>query len=163
MKSRLTISAAAALAAIGFVGTAQAQQAGDPNGWIGNETVKSRVGDFEFKNGYPAAAAAGALREQLNFNRAIEVYLQQIPPIGIAAEHRGLAEFGAGRTSQIVIWESLMDAETVLLTANTETVYGLGHLDLKADGPTVVEAPAKMLGFAMDALQRCLVDIGRWV
>ena len=53
-----------------------------------------------------------------------------------------------------------MDAETVLLTANTETVYALGHLDLKSDGPTVVEAPPKMLGFAMDALQRYLVDIG---
>ena len=53
-----------------------------------------------------------------------------------------------------------MDAETILLTANTETVYALGHLDLKTDGPTVVEAPPKMLGFAMDALQRYLVDIG---
>ena len=48
----------------------------------------------------------------------------------------------------------------VLLTANTETVYALGHLDLKADGPTVLEAPPKMLGLAMDALQRYLVDIG---
>ena len=53
-----------------------------------------------------------------------------------------------------------MDAETVLLTANTETVYALGQLNLKSDGPTVVEAPPKMLGFAMDALQRYLVDIG---
>ena len=53
-----------------------------------------------------------------------------------------------------------MDAETILLTANTETVYALGHMNLKSDGPTVVEAPPKMLGFAMDALQRYLVDIG---
>ena len=53
-----------------------------------------------------------------------------------------------------------MDAETILLTANSETVYALGKLDLKVEGPTVVEAPPKMLGFAMDALQRYLVDIG---
>jgi hypothetical protein len=39
-------------------------------------------------------------------------------------------------------------------------VYALGFLDLKSDGPTVVEAPPKMLGFAMDTLQRFLVDIG---
>jgi hypothetical protein len=38
-----------------------------------------------------------------------------------------------------------MDAKTVLLTANTETVYALSHLDVKADGPTVVEAPPHML------------------
>ena len=29
-----------------------------------------------------------------------------------------------------------MDARTVLLTANTETVYAISHLDLKTDGPT---------------------------
>ncbi len=59
-----------------------------------------------------------------------------------------------------MIWENLMDARTVLLTANTETVYALGHLDLKADGPTVVEAPPNMLGFMQGRLQRYIVDIG---
>ena len=52
-----------------------------------------------------------------------------------------------------------MDAKTLVLTANTETVYGMGFLDLK-DGATVLEAPPKMLGAAMDTLQRFLVDIG---
>ena len=47
-----------------------------------------------------------------------------------------------------------MDATTVLLTANTETVYAIAHLDLKADGPTVVEAPPHMLGSMQDGLQR---------
>lgn len=132
----------------------------DLHGWIGTEIVKTRFGEFEFKNGYPTPDAAEALLEQLKFNRAIDVYLTQIPAIGIAAEHAGLADFGAKRSNQMIIWETLMDAETILLTANTETVYALGRLNLKAEGPTVVEAPPKMLGFAMDALQRYLVDIG---
>ena len=156
----LRIKVIAIALAITSVCAAEAEQSTDPAGWLGTETVKTRFGDFEFKNGYPTAAAADALLDQLKFNRAIEVYLTQIPPIGVAAEHRGLADFGAKRPNQIVIWELLMDAETVLLTANTETVYALGHLDLKSDGPTVVEAPPRMLGFAMDALQRYLVDIG---
>src|SRR5215475_5897893 len=42
----------------------------------------------------------------------------------------------------------------------TETVYAIGNLNLKADGPTVVEAPAKMLGFLQDGTQRYLMDIG---
>ena len=54
----------------------------------------------------------------------------------------------------------LMGPQTVLLTANTETVYAIGHLFLKAEGPTVVEAPPKMLGFLQDGLQRYLADIG---
>ena len=160
MKTKLTIYAATTLVAISFTEPSQAQQSGDPHGWLGTETINTRFGNFEFKNGYPTAASADALLDQLRFNRAIEVYLTQIPAVSVAAEHRGLANFGAKRPNQIVIWESLMDAETVLLTANTETVYALGHLDLKTDGPTVVEAPPKMLGFAMDALQRYLVDIG---
>ena len=155
------------MTAISFSSPLQAQQTSaaptstaDAHGWIGTETVKTKFGDFEFKNGYPTAEAANAMLDQLKFNRAIEVYLTQIPPVSIAAEHRGLADFGAKQPNQIVIWETLMDAATILLTPNTETVYALGHLDLKTDGATVVEAPPKMLGFAMDALQRYLVDIG---
>src|SRR5262245_42728388 len=132
----------------------------DHHGWIGTETVKTRFGDFEFKGGYPTSAAATALLDQLTFNRAVEVYLAQIPAVAIYETQQGLANFGAKTANQVVIWEQLMDAQTLLLTANTETVYGLGNLDLKADGPTVFEAPPQMLGFAMDALQRYLADIG---
>ena len=68
--------------------------------------------------------------------------------------------FGARTPQQIIIWENLMDAKTILLTANTETVYALGHLNLKDDGPTVIDAPARMLGFVQDGFQRYVVDIG---
>ena len=70
------------------------------------------------------------------------------------ASREGLRAFGAKTPQQVVIWENLMDARTLLLTANTETVYAIGHLDLKADGPTVIEAPPHMLGFIEDGLQR---------
>ena len=69
--------------------------------------------------------------------------------------------FGSKKPTQVVIWEkALMDAQTVLLTANTETVYAMTHLALKTDGPTVVEAPPHMLGFFQDGLQRYLADVG---
>ena len=132
----------------------------DPHGWIGTETVKTRFGDFEFKNGYPTPASAEALLDQLKYNRAIDVYLTQLPAVAIIESRRGIRDFGAKRSNQVVIWESLMDAKTLVLTANTETVYGMGFLDLKGDGATVLEAPPKMLGAAMDTLQRFLVDIG---
>ncbi len=132
----------------------------DSHGWIGTETVKTPYGDFEFKNGYPTPEAADALLDQLKFNRAVEVYLTDLPAVAIIESRRGVRDFGAKRSNQVVIWESLMDAKTLVLTANTETVYGMGFLDLKTDGPTVMEAPPKMLGAAMDTLQRFLVDIG---
>jgi hypothetical protein len=132
----------------------------DRHGWINTETIKTRFGNFKFKNGYPTVEAAERLLDQLKFNRAIEVYLTQIPAVAVFESRRGIREFGATRSNQVVIWETLMDAKTLVLTANTETVYGLGFLDLKSDGPTVVEAPPKMLGAAMTVLQTFLVDIG---
>ena len=81
-------------------------------------------------------------------------------PVSGVALRQGLRAFGASKPTQVVVWEQLMDAKTVLLTASTETVYAISHLALKDDGPTVIEAPPGMLGFIQDGLQRYLADIG---
>ena len=135
-------------------------QGAEPHGWLGTETLKTRFGDFEFKDGYPVGDTAERLLELQKLNRAVEVYLTQMMPVSEIALREGLRAFGAKKPTQVVIWENLMDARTVLLTANTETVYALSHLDLKSDGPTVVEAPPHMLGFLQDGLQRYLADVG---
>jgi hypothetical protein len=54
-----------------------------------------------------------------------------------------------------------MDAATLLLTGNTETVYGMNFLDLRGDGPTVVDVPAGMLGGFSDMWQGNVADIGK--
>ncbi len=132
----------------------------EPHGWPCTETLKTRFGDFDFKDGYPAGDTAARLFELQKLNRAVEVYTTQLMPVAERALRAGLRAFGASRPNQVVIWEDLMDASTVLLTANTETVYAIFHLDLKADGPTVVEAPQHMLGAIQDGLQRFIADIG---
>ena len=131
----------------------------DP-GWLGSETLESRFGDFQFEGGYPAGDTADRLFEIQTLSRAIEVYQNQLMRVSEAALDEGLRAFGATKPTQVVIWENLMDAATVLLTANTETVYAIAHLDLKADGPTVVDAPPHMLGAMQDSLQRWLADVG---
>src|SRR5215813_13884123 len=118
MRTRTTVGAAILLAAGALLGwlasghwTAQAQdkKEADPHGWLGTETVKTRFGDFEFKNGYPTPKAADALLDQLKFNRAVEVYLTQIPAVSIIESRRGARDFGANRSNQAIIWEQLMD------------------------------------------------------
>jgi hypothetical protein len=128
--------------------------------WLGTETLRARFGDFTFEDGYPVGDTAERLRDLRKLNLAVEVYLAQMMPVGDMATHEGLRRFGARTPQQVVIWEDFLDAETVLLTANTEAVYALAYLDLKKDGPTVVEAPPHMLGFLQDALQHDLIDIG---
>ncbi len=73
---------------------------------------------------------------------------------------KGISAAGSGISNQMVIWETLMDAQTLLLTGNTETVYGLCAIDLKRDGPVVIEVPAMMLGGISDLWQRAIMDIG---
>ncbi len=169
MRIRTTLTNCILLASAGLLGCQSSTRPSDPpqapppadaHGWISTETVKTPYGDFDFKNGYPTPAAADALLDQLKFNRAIDVYLTEMPAVAIIESRRGIRDFGASKSNQVVIWESLMDAKTLVLTANTETVYGMGFLNLKEDGPTVMEAPPKMLGAGMDTLQRWLVDFG---
>jgi hypothetical protein len=105
-------------------------QGTEPHGWLNTETLKTRSCDFEFKNGYPVGDTAQRLLNLQKFNRAVEVYLTQLMPVSEIALREGMRAFGSKKPAQVVIWENLMDAQTVLLTANTETVYEMSHLDL---------------------------------
>ena len=54
-----------------------------------------------------------------------------------------------------------MGSNALFLTGNTDTVYALGFLDLKKDGPTVVETPAGAgPGTLNDAFFRFVIDMG---
>lgn len=130
------------------------------HGWFGTETVKTRFGAFEFKNSFPAGPAASQLRNSLVFIRAVEAYLVHMPPVSWLHVWRGMIEAGAAKPNQVVIWESLMDSASLVLTGNTETIYGLASLDLKRDGPVVIEVPPSMLGAVSDLWQNSIADIG---
>lgn len=132
----------------------------DTQGWIGTETLETPPETYRFLESYPTAEAGEVLLDLRTRNRAIEVYAEQMPAVSVYAIRKGLAAFGATTPRHVVIWESLMDAQTLLLTGNTETVYGMTFLDLRGDGPTVVEAPAGMLGGFSDMWQRSIADIG---
>ena len=140
--------------------TADAQVGTNSHGWIGTETVKSRLGNFEFKNGYPTDSAVKKLSDALVYSRAVEAYLDQMHAVSWYNVWKGVAAAGSASPNQLVIWETLMDAQTLLLTGNTETVYGLAAIDLKRDGPIVVEVPPMMLGGFSDMWQTEIANIG---
>ena len=64
------------------------------------------------------------------------------------------------RSNVIACTDPRSTSAPVVLTANTETTYGTTFLDLKADGPTVVEAPPNSLSFVDDLWQRYVADMG---
>ena len=58
-----------------------------------------------------------------------------------------------------MIWEDLVDAKTIELTANDNTVYNFIWLD-SHKGPLVVVVPPKVLGAINDFWYRWVADVG---
>jgi hypothetical protein len=102
--------------------------------------------DAEIVGGYPTVESAQRLREETLFQRAVQVYDWSVSALGLEAMRVGCAEaFGDGATT-LVRWRRI-GPETLAVTANPDVSYAFSWLDLKADGPTVIEAPAGLQGF----------------
>ena len=55
------------------------------------------------------------------------------------------AKFGKGY-NVLPIFKDRLDAKTLITTPNSDVIYALGYLDLKEDGPLVIEAPPGLHG-----------------
>ncbi|UCG67777.1 MAG: DUF1254 domain-containing protein, partial [Deltaproteobacteria bacterium] len=125
------------------------------------DTVETRIGTLEFFDGIPTKKTAELVYDNLDFFRGVEVFLNGIPATSIEGLRLGLASIGAKNSSQVVIFDRLMDSKPLFLTGNTSTVYAVPFLDLKKDGPTVVEIPAGAgPGTVNDAYFRFVIDMG---
>jgi hypothetical protein len=112
-----------------------------------------------FKESYPTPEASAQLYDELQFQRACQVYLWALPAMNMVAMRDGqAAAFGAGN-NVLAIWKDRPNAKTIILTANPDVIYGLGFVDLK-DGPVVYEAAPQMQGLLDDFWHRPLTDIG---
>jgi hypothetical protein len=123
--------------------------------------IETGIGTLRFAAGRPDAASTQKLYDQLNLNRATEVFLNNLPAVSTEAIRRALIRLGATRAHQVIITEELANASVEWLTANTETVYAMAFLDLKRDGATVVEIPPGCgPGLLDDAWMRWVIDFG---
>jgi hypothetical protein len=128
--------------------------------WIDTGIVKTRLGNFEFRGGYPTEDASRKLAEAHVFSRAIDVYFTQMPAVSWYNVWKSIAAAGPGADNQLVIWEALMNAHTLLLSGSFETVHALASLDLRRDGPVVVQLPPMILGGVCDMWQHPIAEIG---
>ena len=123
--------------------------------------VSEFVGELRFENEYPTEETVDRLFDQLDFQRGCQAFLRNITAASMFSFREGLRrDLGIVSASQLAVWEGDFDARSLLLTPNSETVYGTTFLDLKADGPTVVEVPAGMLGLVNDMWMREVANIG---
>jgi len=123
------------------------------------DKVETSIGTLKFFDGLPDPDTVKKVYDNLDHLRGVEAFLNGIPAASIYAACEGLDQAGVKRNGGIGIMESLMDARSLFLTANSTTVYVLQCLDLK-DGPMVAEIPPGILGPVDDAFFRFVTDVG---
>jgi hypothetical protein len=153
----LTVLAACVVLTVPRLVTAQAASA-IPAAIITPDRVESRIGTLEFKDGAPSVATAEKVRDVLDFTRALNVYNNSFRGASAYAIGKGLQSIGV-EDNTIVIFSELMDAKSLFLTANADTVYFLGILNL-SKGPLVVEQPPESLGTFNDMWFSWIIDGG---
>jgi hypothetical protein len=122
------------------------------------DVIESRFGPLEFADGYPVADTATRLRDELNYVHAVQAFMSSIQGVSLWALRKGFGEVGIA-DNEFVVFSELMDSESVFLTANADTVYFWGNVDL-ADGPIVLEVPPNVLGVIDDFWFRWIGDFG---
>ena len=132
--------------------------AATPPSIITPDKVDTRFGTLDFKNGVPSKATAQKLYDNLDFTHAYRVFMDNMRGVSIHALRSGMQSIGM-KDNEVLVFSSLMDAKSLFLTANADTIYVMGSLDL-SKGPVVVETPPRFLGAVQDAWFRWVIDLG---
>ena len=164
-RKRRFISAALACAIAVTIFTGNATQpahvqatAGIPSSITTPDKVETRIGTLDFKDGLPSKATLDKVYDNLDFTYAYRAFMDNLRGVSIYAARKGLMSLGA-KENEVIVFEELMDAKSLFLTANADTIYVLGSIDL-SKGPVVLETPPKFLGTVQDAWFRWVVDVG---
>ncbi|MBP7242361.1 DUF1254 domain-containing protein [Amaricoccus sp.] len=121
------------------------------------ESVETRAGTLEFDDGAPTAATAQTAYDAVDFANALAVYNNSFRGASAYALRKGFEEVAGA--NGVVIFSELMDADSLFLTANADTVYYLSAIDL-SDGPMVIEQPSDAVGTINDMWFSWIIDIG---
>ncbi len=122
------------------------------------DRVETRLGTLEFKDGAPSKGTVEKIYDNLDFIHGVEAFVNAFQGASTSAIWRGLNSAGIPDNT-VLIFSELMDAKSLFLTANADTVYFWSILDV-TEGPIVVETPPMALGVIDDMWFRWVTDFG---
>ncbi len=129
-----------------------------PPSLVTPDKVQSRIGTLEFKDGLPNKATLDKVYDNLDYTHALRAFSDTLQGVSIYAVRKGLHDIGV-KDNEVIVFSKLMDAKSLFLTANADTIYVIGSLDL-TKGPMVIEVPPEVLGTVQDAWFRWVIDMG---
>src|SRR5262245_18861208 len=101
-------------------------------------TLALGQGPGPFKGGFPTPEEAQKARDEADYQRAITAYRFWYPTVSCEGIFHGNREKGFNDNETVIIMSA--GPRQVAFTANSDTPYGAGTLDVK-DGPYVIELP----------------------
>src|SRR5215472_15003192 len=122
------------------------------------DTVVTRIGTLGFRDGAPTADTQTRIYDNLDFVHAFDAFVNTFQGVNMEAVHKGFLSIGV-KDNDILVFSRLMDAKSLFLTANADTVYFVGFIDL-SKGPMVLETPPDALGTLDDYWWRWVSDFG---
>ncbi len=122
------------------------------------DRVETRIGTLDFTDGMPSPDTLGKVYDHLDFTHAFEAFVNALQGVNTHAMRRGYLEAGVG-DNEFLIFSELIDARSLYLMPNADTVYVGGFLDLSA-GPMVLETPPGLLGAVNDYWGGWVIDVG---
>lgn len=144
-----------------FVTSVMAQLSKEELASIGMpDEIKTAIGTLRAENGVPSAETAELVYDYVDRMRGVQAFIDNQGAASMYGCLRGYASLGATKANQPVIHERPMDADAIYLVANSQTVYVFLFLDLKTDGPTVLESPPETMGLMDDMWQNYVADLG---
>ncbi|MEO8494712.1 MAG: DUF1254 domain-containing protein [Planctomycetota bacterium] len=113
---------------------------------------------MEFKDGAPSNATVDKVYDYMDLMHGVEAFVNAYRGASTSAIINGSQAAGIANNT-CLIFSELMDATSLFLTANADTIYVLGAIDL-SKGPVVIVPPPKFLGAVQDAWYHWIIDLG---
>ena len=79
----------------------------------------------KFKDGAPSQATLDKVYDHVDFTHAYEAFVNTLQGVNAGALSKGFRDIGV-KDNEILVFSRLMDAKSLFLTANADTVYFIG-------------------------------------
>ena len=125
----------------------------------GRQETRSGVLEFE-ANGYPTDATVERVREEIDYQRAVQAYIHYIPAVAIMQWRNGHLGPLGGKPGDLVIYRST-EQKLPIITANDTTTYVITFVEPSDTGGLLMyEVPPGPTGGGINDLWQWKVSDG---